>query len=287
MTERRAKSFGRFPRRAPACHWLAASIIAGLAWAVASAPVNAQLNTQEEPVESFEIGLSTNRIGITADFNGAQLVVFGALDNADARIQRQQRYDIVVALFGPRAPVVVREKQPVLGIWVNQDSETFDAAPTTYSVASTRPFQDIASKAVRERLSLGIDSVRLSIADNAESEAGQTNRSEFEAALRRIRTNKGLYSEATGEVRFLGPSLFRADLRLPADLPVGVHTARAYLFRQGVLIRQSSQQLTVVKVGFEAWIDRFSEEHGASYGVLAVLLAVFTGWFGRVIFRRD
>ena len=287
MSGRGARGAGGFGKRTRRWHLAAAPILAVLAAVVASAPSQAQLSTQEEPVESFEIGLSTNRIGITADFNGAQLVVFGALDNADARIQRQQRYDIVVALFGPRAPVVVREKQPVLGIWVNQDSEIFDAAPITYSVASTRPFQDIASKAVRERLSLGIDSVRLSIADQDDTTAGQTNRSEFEAALRRIRTNKGLYSEATGEVRFLGPSLFRADLRLPADLPVGVHTARAFLFRQGVLIRQSSQQLTVVKVGFEAWIDRFSEEHGASYGVLAVLLAVFTGWFGRVIFRRD
>ena len=165
MSGRGARGAGGFGKRTRRWHLAAAPILAVLAAVVASAPSQAQLSTQEEPVESFEIGLSTNRIGITADFNGAQLVVFGALDNADARIQRQQRYDIVVALFGPRAPVVVREKQPVLGIWINQDSETFDAAPITYSVASTRPFQDIASKAVRERLSLGIDSVRLSIAD--------------------------------------------------------------------------------------------------------------------------
>ena len=84
MSGRGARGAGGFGKRTRRWHLAAAPILAVLAAVVASAPSQAQLSTQEEPVESFEIGLSTNRIGITADFNGAQLVVFGALDNADS-----------------------------------------------------------------------------------------------------------------------------------------------------------------------------------------------------------
>ena len=35
--------------------------------------------------ERLDIGISTNEIAITSDFAGADLTVFGALDNADRR----------------------------------------------------------------------------------------------------------------------------------------------------------------------------------------------------------
>ena len=74
---------------------------------------------------------------------------------------------------------------------------------------------------------------------------------------------------------------------LPADLPTGTHMARAYLFRSGVFIRESSEPLYVRKSGFESYIDDMATRYGALYGVAAVLLAIFTGWFGRLVFKRD
>ncbi|WP_235988656.1 TIGR02186 family protein, partial [Pseudorhizobium endolithicum] len=37
----------------------------------------------------------------------------------------------------------------------------------------------------------------------------------------------GLYQRDTSGVRFVSSSLFRASLRLPANIPDGVHTVRA------------------------------------------------------------
>ncbi len=48
--------------------------------------------------ETIQIGLSTNRVTITADFSGADLTIFGALDNIDHMVQLQGRYDVVVVL---------------------------------------------------------------------------------------------------------------------------------------------------------------------------------------------
>ncbi|TIU73272.1 MAG: TIGR02186 family protein, partial [Mesorhizobium sp.] len=83
------------------------------------------------------------------------LTIFGSLENPDPLIARQGRYDVVVVLEGPPRPVVVRRKDRVLGVWINLDSETFENVPVSYSVATTRPLQDIADPAKYKQLSLG------------------------------------------------------------------------------------------------------------------------------------
>src|SRR5690606_31491195 len=101
----------------------------------------------QSPSEGVQIGLSTDAISITSDFAGANLTIFGALDNIDPQVSRQGRYDIVVVLEGPPRTVVVRKKTRVLGMWINTDSMVFVNVPASYSVAMTRPPQDITDPA--------------------------------------------------------------------------------------------------------------------------------------------
>src|SRR3954470_17163492 len=125
-----------------------------MAAAVSGGVASAQQQKAANP-ESIEIGLSTDRVAITADFTGADLTIFGALENPDPLVARQGRYDVIVVLEGPPRPVVVRRKDRVLGVWVNLDSETFENVPVSYSVATTRPLQDITEPNSYKQLSLG------------------------------------------------------------------------------------------------------------------------------------
>ena len=114
------------------------AILAALAMLLAAAaPAAAQ-----SAAEGFEIGLSTDTITVGTNFGGSRLVVFGALDNADTRVLRQGRYDIVVVLEGPRRNVVVRQRDRVFGIWINRGSERFDNLPQSYALSSSRPLRD-------------------------------------------------------------------------------------------------------------------------------------------------
>lgn len=235
--------------------------------------------------ETFEIGLSTEQIVIASNFSGARLVVFGALDNADGRILRQGGYDIVVALEGPSTPIVVREKERVFGLWINAGSESFDDAPASYSLASTRRLTDIAAEAVLAKLSIGIDYMRTDVGEKPETRG--VNRDAYATALRRIKRERGLYNEAFGTIEFVSATLFRAELALSADLPVGRHVARAFLFRQGVFLRERNVELWVVKSGFETTVSNLAAGYGVVYGIFAVILAIVTGWFGRLVFKRD
>ncbi len=234
--------------------------------------------------ENIQIGLSTDRIEITADFSGADLTIFGSVENADPLINRQGRYDVIVVLEGPARPVVVRRKDRVLGVWVNLQSETFLNVPQSYSVATTRMPQDITGPTNYRQLALGADNLHIQPAD---PESSPATIKQFEAALRERKKATGLFNERIGGVQFLSANLFRATVSLAPNVPVGTHKARAFLFRNGVFVKETSAQLAILKSGFEQMLFRLSTNHGTFYGFVAVGLAMLTGWLGRIIFRRD
>lgn len=239
---------------------------------------------QTPPVEGIQIGLSTDAVSITAGFSGADLTIFGSLENPDPLVARQGRYDVIVVLEGPPRPVVVRRKDRVLGVWINLESETFENVPVSYSVATTRPLQDITEPNSYKQLSLGAANLYMQPADAGDS---PTTIEEFTAALRERKTATGLYSENVGGVQFLSQNLFRATVRLAPDVPVGTHKARAFLFKSGMFIKESSAQLEIRKSGFEQSVFRVAHDYSFLYGVFAVSLAMLTGWLGRLIFRKD
>lgn len=244
------------------------------------------LTTQAELLpERIEIGLSTETIAITSDFAGADLTIFGAVDNVDPLIQRQSRYDVFVVLEGPHANLVTRRKARVLGVWANVDSQGFIDVPESFLIASTRPPQDVTDSDNLARLSLNVSQMRLRPMSDGMIDADEID--EFSRELRRLKQEGGLYQEFPTGVRFISQSLFRATLRLPANVPLGRHFAKAYLFRQGVLVAQTQAPLEIKKAGAEFQIYKAAQDQSLLYGLAAVLLAFVVGWLGRVIFRRD
>ncbi|MGV2073753.1 MULTISPECIES: TIGR02186 family protein [Rhizobium/Agrobacterium group] len=234
--------------------------------------------------ETLEIGTSTNEIAITSDFRGADLTVFGALNNVDQLLLAIGQYDVVVTLEGPREAATVRRKERFLGIWVNRQSLTFERVPTSYSVASTRPVQAIAPREVLNDLGLGVDYLPLTPTGHF---VGDINMGEFRAAYRRLQQTSGLYQEGDTGIRFVSTNLFRASLRLPASIPDGVHVVHAYLFKSGVFLAQKDLRLRVVKTGVEQAITDAAHNQPLSYGIFAVLVAVITGWTASIVFRKD
>ncbi|TGS90107.1 TIGR02186 family protein, partial [Mesorhizobium sp. M8A.F.Ca.ET.213.01.1.1] len=77
--------------------WKGFTAVALLLLVAAASPTAAQT----PPVEGIQIGLSTDAVSITAGFSGADLTIFGSLENPDPLVARQGRYDVIVVLEGP------------------------------------------------------------------------------------------------------------------------------------------------------------------------------------------
>ena len=231
--------------------------------------------------ERLEIGLSAETIGITSSFDGTRVTVFGTIENPEDLVLERGGYDVVVTLTGPSDEVVVRRKARVLGIWVNGASQRFAGVPLSYAVSATRPLDEIAGADDLSLLQIGTANLLF-----APRGAVSAERDDFARSLKRLKRTRGLYSEAASTV-FLSPTLFRATVPVPANVPIGRHVAQAFLFRDGRYIGSSTAELTVQKTGFEQVTYDFAHRYGLLYGLVAVLVAVLTGWLASVAFRRD
>lgn len=234
--------------------------------------------------EQLDIGISTNEIAISPNFSGADITVFGAIGQADDFLLAIGSYDIIVALEGPRRPATVRRKERVAGIWVNRHSVRFEPIPASYSISSTRPLDSIAKQIVLSAHDVGIQNIRL-IPTGQIGDGSLIG--DFRDAMLRIMQSNGLYQRDPSGVQFISQSLFRASVRLPANIPVGVHTVRAELYRNGQFVTQKTISLRVVKTGLEQFTYNLAHQYSLVYGLLAVGFALFTGWLSSVIFRKD
>jgi uncharacterized protein (TIGR02186 family) len=110
---------------------------------------------------------------------------------------------------------------------------------------------------------------------------------DFRDALRRIKQTSGLYQRDPTGVQFISKALFKATVRLPANIPIGQHRVRAVLYKNDEFVMEKVIPLRVVKTGLEQFIFNLAHTHSFIYGLIAVLIATLTGWLGSVIFRKD
>ena len=217
--------------------------------------------------------LSSHLISITSSFTGTDLLIFGAVDEPG---------DIIIVLRGPQGRVVVREKQPVFGIWVNRGSIEFNNVPGYYAVAASRPLSQITNPGVLARLQIGVDTLRLvprKVQPNVD--AGK-----FRAAILRRQEADGLLQREISPVTFLGPKLFRAYITFPAVVPTGTYRAEVYLLRDDQVISAQATPLFIKKSGAEQIIYDFAHYDPVYYGLIAIALALLSGWLAATVLRR-
>lgn len=263
--------------RAPALLLLVASLLF-------PAVAGAQEARPSEPPEKLEIGISTDEIAISSDFRGADLTIFGAIEGYDPDLLAQGKYDVVVALEGPKDDATVRKKERIFGIWVNRRSMTFELVPESYSLSSTRDVEVIAPAAELNSVGVGLEHIRLTPTGYF---GDGSNLTEFRDAFKRLKEGGGYYQRDPGGVQFISASLFKATVKLPASVPNGTHVVRAHLFRAGVFVGEKALPLRVMKTGLEQTISNAAYDNSFAYGLFCVLLAVLTGWLASIAFRKD
>jgi uncharacterized protein (TIGR02186 family) len=258
------------------CHVLRTAV-ALAALVAAAAPAGA---------ERLITSLSNHRVLVTPSYAGEELVLFGAVERDAQTVARRSGYDVVITVTGPRRTVVTWRKERVLGIWVNADPRVFDNAPTYLAVLASRPLDQIATKDVLRRLQIGLDYFLLPQRIGADT-ADVVANDPFRTAFLRLRAEEGLYREEPNAVTFLTPNLFRAGIPLPAAVPVGTYEIDVKLFADGAMIARTPSALEIIKVGFEQFVADAARHHSLLYGFATAMLALFTGWFASVVFRRD
>lgn len=225
-------------------------------------------------------GLSEDRIEITANFSGSDLLIYGAVKR-DAPPPVTGPLDVIITVQGPSSPVTVRRKARVAGIWVNTDAVTIDSAPSFYAIATTRPLEDILSSTEDLRHSISIPRAIRSVGAPASVADSQA----FTEALIRLRENASMYGMHEGTVRLAQDTLFRTNIALPANLLEGVYKTRMFLMRDKKVVGLDERSIYVRKVGLERWLFHMAHFRRALYATMSLVLAAFAGWAASEAFR--
>jgi uncharacterized protein (TIGR02186 family) len=230
--------------------------------------------------ETVVAGLSQSSVSITAQFEGSEILVYGAVKRTGPE-PGGPPLEVIVTVEGPATPVVVRSKDRRLGLWVNTESVTIDHAPSFYAIATTGPLGKVLSETedLRHRVSIPRAIRAVGIArENLDATS-------FSEALIRIREGVGAYGLREGAVTLTQNTLFRTDVALPANLIEGDHRVRIFLTRGGAVIDSLESVIDVRKAGLERWLTNLARNQPLLYGLLSLTIAVVAGWAASAGFR--
>ncbi|MFN7223316.1 MAG: TIGR02186 family protein [Paracoccaceae bacterium] len=229
--------------------------------------------------EGIVAGLSQNRVSITADFEGSEILIYGAV-RREAPAPKGALH-VIITVEGPSTPITVRKKARRAGIWINADSVEIDSAPSFYAVATTGHLKDILSETENLRHQITIPRAIRSVGISAQAQDAP----EFVQALIRVREAENRYRLNERSVQFTQATLFRSDVLLPANLTEGLYRVRIFLTRDGRVVDKIERQINVRKEGLERFLFNLSREQPLIYGLLSLLIAVVAGYAASAAFR--
>jgi uncharacterized protein (TIGR02186 family) len=230
--------------------------------------------------EEVVLGLSRDQVSISTNFDGSEVIIYGAIKR-EVPIPQNEPIQVIVTISGPQAPITVRRKDRVLGIWVNTDAMDVSAAPSFYAISTSAPWQQVLNEADDLRHNVSIPRRIRSI--GAWSQVA--NPQEFIDALVRIRMANGLYVLDEGAVDLRESTLFNTAIQMPANLTEGEYATRVFLTRGGKVVSKYETSIEVRKVGLERWLFNLSRQQPLVYGLLSLAIAIAAGWGASAAFR--
>ncbi|SPH24583.1 hypothetical protein DEA8626_03635 [Defluviimonas aquaemixtae] len=230
--------------------------------------------------ETVVAGMNQNRIAITANFDGSEILIFGAVKR-EAPAPDDAALGVIITVSGPSKPLVVRRKEKRFGIWVNVHAVEIDLAPSFYAVATSAPWNEVISDIEDLRYRISVPRAIRSVGAPMEVQDAMA----FTNALIRIRRANGLYTLQEGAIDVSQDTLFNTSISLPANLTEGRYKARFFLTRGRHVIDVQETEIAVQKVGLERFLYNLAHAQPLIYGIMSLIIAIAAGWGASAVFR--
>ncbi|WP_425100381.1 TIGR02186 family protein [Tropicibacter sp. S64] len=230
--------------------------------------------------EEVVLGLSQDEVSISTDFDGSDILIFGAIKREEP-IPEGAPLEVIITLAGPLQPLTVRRKERRFGIWVNTESVDVDAAPSFYAIATSGPWDEVISDVEDLRHKISIPRAIRSVGAPMQVQDPQA----FSAAVIRIREDKGTYQLLESQVQIRESTLFDTAIAMPANLVEGSYPMRIFLTRGGRVVSSFDTVIAVRKVGLERWLYELARRQPLAYGLMSLAIAIAAGWGASTAFR--
>jgi uncharacterized protein (TIGR02186 family) len=218
------------------------------------------------------ISATPANIQMGAQYDGLSLKVNGTVPAGS---------DVILRFTGTADELHLREKGKVFGLlWMNVGKVTLKNVPRVCLIDSSRPFAELGSIAAPFRL----DGLLAAV----EVEAGSGN-IDIRHELLILKKQEGLYNETAQGVT-LGPAqgsirTFSANIAIPSALAPGTYQVEAIAIKDGAVAGRYATNVEAALIGFPKWLSNLAFEKSLLYGILATVIAVFSGLAIGLVFQ--
>jgi uncharacterized protein (TIGR02186 family) len=217
--------------------------------------------------------ISEDKIDISANFKGKNILLFGAKDVAG---------QIFIVVRGPEKTFTTRKKEKIFGFWVERKFIEFTNLPNFYQIKSNDSIETIGNENLLKNLEIGLENLSYQYGGNASID--QTN--QYRNALMESQFKNKLFSQNFGPITYLNNTFFKTEIFFPKTIQEGLYTIETYLIDNEKIKALQVHRVHARKVGFESFIHKLAIENSVIYGLIAIFLAIFFGWFSSQIFWK-
>ncbi len=210
-------------------------------------------------------------VEISAFYHGREVTITGSLPAG---------YQAVAEVWGPVGQEHLMRKGRRGPLWMNVGEVTVSGAPSLYLVLSS------AADLLTEASPWGFQSLRkdITLAGVPEKEKGK-----FLEQFLELKQNEKLYAVLPGKLKLTSAGTDRREVTgkfwLPANVKPEKYKVCLTAIRDGQAVEQQYAPLTVQMIGFPALLMSLAYQHGLIYGILAVVIAIFTGFIMGYLFK--
>jgi hypothetical protein len=219
--------------------------------------------------------VSPDVLNVGLFFSGGEVAITGEIPVSQ---------DVVVEIIGPQVNSLFNVKGRIGPFWLTREKVDLENAPALY-ILLLPPGPDWENKAAA--LNLGIDNLKQQIGISR----SETAPDDIFRMFLKLKRSEKLYSELPGAVSYSagenGRRRFTAACRLPSSTAVGKYTVKATTIANGDRSAELSRDLTVQEVGFVEMVNRMASKRRLTYGVAAVLIALFSGALMGLLFKSS
>jgi hypothetical protein len=219
--------------------------------------------------------VSPEKVAIGAFFHGQTVTVSGTIP-AGAQA--------VLELMGSSAEEHLMRKGRRGGLWMNVGEILVHDAPSLYLVMSTE--KQLLTKAPAAA-TWGYRALEQRISFTGRIEAAE--RQKFLKQFLELKESEHIYATWPGalkvKARSGGEQSVTGTFPLPTIIKAGTYKVRLSVIADGKVASSTDADLTVGLVGFPALMASLAYQHGATYGVIAVIIAIVTGFAMGFLFK--
>jgi uncharacterized protein (TIGR02186 family) len=192
--------------------------------------------------------------------------------------------EAVFEVVGQTADEHLMRKGRRAGLWMNVGEIEVQHAPSLYMVMSTNPK---LLKTATPEASWGFAALKRRV--SMSGMITDQEKDKFFEQFIKMKESEDLYTSSKDTVkksRAVGDlTPVKAKFRLPTNVRPGTYEVCLSVVQNGQVIAKNCNKLQVKMVGFPAMFTTLAYEHGLTYGILAVVIAIITGFAMGFLFK--